>query len=83
MFKIVFQTSARNVPLYAGIPYRNFFLSLNFIPAYINIKYIYLSSSIFPTVYPCFAFKKYTGTSKFTFTVLCEISGSQGGVYEV
>jgi hypothetical protein len=52
--------------VYAGIPYRKFFLFLNFIPAlsiYTRSKYIYLFF-IFLTVYNCFAFKKYTGTSK-------------------
>jgi hypothetical protein len=29
--------SARNGPVYANIPYRNFFLFLNFIPALINM----------------------------------------------
>jgi hypothetical protein len=40
------------------------------IPALINIYYIHLSLSIFLTVYPFFAFGKYTGTSKFPFRSL-------------
>jgi hypothetical protein len=32
---------ARNGPVYAGIPYRKFFLLLNFLPTLINI-YIYI-----------------------------------------
>jgi hypothetical protein len=42
---------ARNGPVYAGTPYRNFFLYLNFIPAFINMYmyYIHLSFSIFMT----------------------------------
>jgi hypothetical protein len=31
---------AKNGPVYTGIPYRNFFLFLDFIPALINIYYI-------------------------------------------
>jgi len=41
---------SRNGPVYARIPYRNFFLLLNFIPALISINirtyYTYLSFSI-------------------------------------
>jgi hypothetical protein len=37
--------SARNGQVYTGIPYRNFFLYLNFISELISIYYIYL---IFP-----------------------------------
>jgi hypothetical protein len=37
------------------------------IKAFINI---YLSLFVFLTVYPCFAFKKYTGTSEFPFRLL-------------
>jgi hypothetical protein len=36
---LISQSSARNAPIYAGTPYRNFFLFLNFIPALINIYY--------------------------------------------
>jgi hypothetical protein len=54
----------------AGITYRNFFVFLNFIPALVNIYYIHLSSSIFLAVYPCFTFKKYTCTLKFSFRAL-------------
>jgi hypothetical protein len=36
-------TSARNGPVCAGVPYRNLFLFLNFIPAVINVYYINLS----------------------------------------
>jgi hypothetical protein len=50
--------------------YRNFFLFLNFIPALINMYNIHLSFPIFLTLYPYFAFKKHTGTSKFTFRSL-------------
>jgi hypothetical protein len=56
---------------YTGIPYLNLFLFLNFIPALVNIYYINLY--IFPfllTVYTCFDFKKYIGTSKFLFRAL-------------
>jgi hypothetical protein len=45
-------------------------LCLNFIPEFINIYFIQLSFSIFLTVYRCITFKKYTGTSKFSFRVL-------------
>jgi hypothetical protein len=63
---------ARNGPVYASITYRNFFLFLNFIPALINIYFIHLSLFffIFLTVYPCFAFKNYIGTSVFPFPAL-------------
>jgi hypothetical protein len=59
-------TNTRNGPVYAGTPYRNFFLYLNFIPAFINMYmyYIHLSFYIFLT-YACSACKKYTGTSIF------------------
>jgi hypothetical protein len=68
--KISGTVSSRNGPVYAGIPYRNFFLFLNFILAHINIYYIHLSLYILLTVYLCFAFKKYTGTYKFPFRAL-------------
>jgi hypothetical protein len=60
---------------WAGIPYRNFFLFLNFIPALTNIYYIHLY--IFPIFlrvysYPCFTFRKYTGTSIFPFRALTQ-----------
>jgi hypothetical protein len=35
-------SNARNGPVYAGIPYQNFFLFLNFIQALINTHYIHL-----------------------------------------
>jgi hypothetical protein len=38
----------------------------------INIYYIHLTFSILLTAYPCFAFKKNTGTSKFPFRALME-----------
>jgi hypothetical protein len=56
--KVIGGCSARNGPVYAGIPYRNLSLCLTHIPALINIYYIHLSFSIFLTAYPCFAFKK-------------------------
>jgi hypothetical protein len=59
--------SARNGQVYAGIPYRNSFLFLNFIPVIINIYYVHLHFSISLAVYPCFAFKKYTKYKKFHF----------------
>jgi hypothetical protein len=66
--------SARNGPVYAGIPYWNFLSFLNFILALINIYYIHLSFfPIFLTAYPCFAFKNYIGTSKFPFRALIMI----------
>jgi hypothetical protein len=40
---ILLGTIAQNGPVYVGIPCRNFFLFLNFIPALINIYYINLS----------------------------------------
>jgi hypothetical protein len=55
---------------YAGMPCRSFFLFLNFVPAFINIYCIHSSLSIFLTAYPCFAFKKCTGISKFPFRAL-------------
>jgi hypothetical protein len=48
---------------WTGIAYRNFFLFPNFILAY---YYSPLSVSILLTVYPCLAFKEYSGTSKFS-----------------
>jgi hypothetical protein len=45
-------------------------LFLNFIQTVINVHYNHLSFSVFLAVYPCFAFKKYTGTSKFPFRAL-------------
>jgi hypothetical protein len=50
---------------WAGIPYRKFFLFLNFIQS----LSIYLFS-ISVTAHPCFAFVKHTGTSKFPFWAL-------------
>jgi hypothetical protein len=41
------------------------------IKSFINMHYIHLSFSIFLTVYPCSAFKTYTGTSKFPFRAPC------------
>jgi hypothetical protein len=55
---------ARNGTVYTGIPYRNFFLPEFHASTYQYIMYPF-NFSIFPTVYPSFAFKKYTGTSKF------------------
>jgi hypothetical protein len=40
-------SSAGNKPIYAGIPYRNFFLFQNFIPAPNNIYYIHSSFTFF------------------------------------
>jgi hypothetical protein len=51
-------------------PSRNFFLLLNFVPALVNMYNIYLLFPFFLKVYTCFAFKKYTGTSKFSFRAL-------------
>jgi hypothetical protein len=65
------ESSARSGPAYAGIPYRNFFLFLNFIPAFINIYYIH-SSFNFSDGISLFAFKKYTGISEFAFRALRE-----------
>jgi hypothetical protein len=45
-------------------------LFLNFIPTFINIYHIHSSFRIFLAVYPCFAFQKYTGVSKFPFQAL-------------
>jgi hypothetical protein len=57
--------------VYAGIPYRNLFLLLNFILALIYMYYIHLSFSFCEGgLYFCFASKKYTGTSKFPFRAL-------------
>jgi hypothetical protein len=55
---------------------QNFFLFLNFIPAFISIYYVHLGTYFFPfflTVYPYFAFKKYayTSTCKCPFRALC------------
>jgi hypothetical protein len=44
--------------------------SLNFIPALINIYYIRLTFSLFLAIYSCFAFRKYTSTSKFPIRAL-------------
>jgi hypothetical protein len=44
--------------------------------------YIHLTLSIFQTVYLCFAFKKYTGISKFQFRALArtmELASRLGG----
>jgi hypothetical protein len=51
-------TSARNGPVFAGIPYRNFFLFMTFISALITMHYINLSFSIFLALYHYFYFKK-------------------------
>jgi hypothetical protein len=45
----------------------------------IHTMYIHSSFSIFLTVYPCFAFKKYTGTSKFPFWALNRNQSHSGG----
>jgi hypothetical protein len=63
-------TTARNGLVYAGIPNPIFFLFLNVIPALINMYYMHLSVSVFLTAYLCFAFKKYTSTSKSPFRAL-------------
>jgi hypothetical protein len=68
--KFIMSISARNGPVYAAIPYRKFFLFLNFILALINIYYIQLSLTSFLMVYLCFTFKMYTGTYKFPFRAL-------------
>jgi hypothetical protein len=49
--------SARNGPVYAGIPYRILFLFMNFVPALTDICCIHLSFYICMTAFPCFAFK--------------------------
>jgi hypothetical protein len=54
--KVLIVCSARNGPAYAGIPYRNFFLFLNFTPAIINIYCIHLSFSISMTIGICTCF---------------------------
>jgi hypothetical protein len=61
-------SNARNGPVYAGIPCRSFFLFLNF--THIHTISAYFSRFFFLTVYPCFALKKYTGTSEFPFRPL-------------
>jgi hypothetical protein len=71
VFPMCYVFTARNGPVYAGMPYWHFFLFLNFIPAVINIYYVHLPFYVFLTVYPCFAFKKYTDTSKFPFRAPC------------
>jgi hypothetical protein len=50
------------------------FLFPNFIPALINICYIHLYLSILVTICPYFAFKEYTGTSKFQFRALGSVT---------
>jgi hypothetical protein len=55
-------SSARNGPVHAGIPYRNFFLFLNFMPALTNISSLFrsltlLCLSIFFLVYLCLVFR--------------------------
>jgi hypothetical protein len=61
--------TARNGPVYAGTPYRNFF------PSWISYRhssptiFIY-RFPFFLAAYPCFAFKKETGSSKFPFRAL-------------
>jgi hypothetical protein len=61
-------SSARNGPVYRT----GTFLFLNFMPA-LNIYYIHVCFSIFLTLYPWFAFKKYTGTSQFPFRAPCTV----------
>jgi hypothetical protein len=54
--------------VYAGIPYRNFFVSLFHIG---NCQYCILFISFnFLTLQPCFAFKKHTDTSTFPFRAM-------------
>jgi hypothetical protein len=55
---------------YSWMWYRNFFLFPNFVPAPISIYHIHLYFSVFLTGYPCFAFKKHTGTSELLFRAL-------------
>jgi hypothetical protein len=43
----IMKVRARNGPVYAGIPYQNFFLFLNFIQALVNIYYIHLTFPYF------------------------------------
>jgi hypothetical protein len=62
--------SALNGPVYAGIPHRNLFLFLNFIPALINIYYTHLNFSIFFWRCTWFVSNKYSCTSKFPFRAL-------------
>jgi len=64
-------------PVHAGVRYRNLFLFLNFIPALINVYYNHLTFSTFLTVCHCFAFKKYTGTSKFPLRALATTGAKQ------
>jgi hypothetical protein len=71
--------SARYGSVYASVPYQNFFLFLNFMPALTNIYYIHLPFFQFP----CFAIKKYTGTSKFPFRALCLINKRVGHNYYI
>jgi hypothetical protein len=61
---------ARNGLVYARMPYRNTSFCSWISYHHLNMYYIYLCFSIFLTVYPCFAFKKYGGTSKFPFWAL-------------
>jgi hypothetical protein len=64
-FRMSYQTS-----FYSWMWYRNFFLFLNFVPALISIYHIHLYFSVFLAGYPCFAFKKHTGTSELLFRAL-------------
>jgi len=56
--------------LYMPVYHTGTYFFLNFIPTLINIDCIHLFFRISLTVYPCFAFKKYTDTSEFSFRAL-------------
>jgi hypothetical protein len=47
MMLLLGRNCAGNGPVYAGTPYRNFFLFLNFMPTFINIYYIQLCFQFF------------------------------------
>jgi hypothetical protein len=63
--------SARNGPVYAGIPYWNFYLFLIFIPVLINIYYIHVGYFFHfsdGSLYTYFVFKKYKHAGAYTFS---------------
>jgi hypothetical protein len=76
-WKDTIKTSDRN-GRYRLVYHTGTLLFLNVIQALINTYYIHLSFFLhFLTVYPCFAFEKYEGTSKFPFRALNKMDLSE------
>jgi hypothetical protein len=68
---LVHASSDRNGPVYADMPCRNFFLFwISYQHSSIDTMVYLFILFHYSMAYPCFPFKKYTGTSTFLFGVL-------------